>query len=100
MLYAAKSMAADEAGVAAFAEKSFSEYHLYTLGRTTTLRNNETKQIELLSAASIPVKKLFRYDGTGLTYWWGEGYSDPYYGTQNGNKKVEAFLEVENSKEG
>jgi hypothetical protein len=100
MLYAAKSGAMDEASAPpAFAEKTFSEYHLYTLGRTTTLRNNETKQIELLSAATIPVKKLFRYDGTGLTYWWGDGYTDPFYGTQNGNKKVEAFLEVENSKE-
>ena len=30
-----------------FVEKSFFEYHLYTLGRTTSLSNNSTKQIEL-----------------------------------------------------
>lgn len=46
-----------------FKEESFSEYHLYTLNRTTTLRNNQIKQVELLTANSIPVKKLFVYNG-------------------------------------
>jgi hypothetical protein len=92
-------MAAAEAPAPAFMEKTFSEYHLYTLARTTTLKNDETKQIELLSAASVPVKKLFRYDGAGITNWWGEGYTDRYYGSDTGNKKVDVFLEIDNSKE-
>src|SRR5882672_5418607 len=33
-----------------FAEQSFFEFHLYTLGRTTTIADNATKQIELFPA--------------------------------------------------
>jgi hypothetical protein len=91
----AEAMVDDAA--AGFAEKSFSEYHLYTLGRTTTLGNNETKQIELLSAGRVPVKKVYRYDGAGISYWWGEGYSDQAYGASTGNPKVDVVLEVENA---
>ena len=47
-------MAADAAG---FAEKPFDEFHLYTLGRTTTLPNNSTKQLELFTAArQVPAR--------------------------------------------
>ena len=44
-----------------FEEKSFFEYHLYTLGRKTTIANNETKQVSLFDPVSTPVKKLYRY---------------------------------------
>ena len=46
-----------------FEEKTFFEYHMYTLGRPTTVRDNEMKQVELLTAAGIPVKKRFFFDG-------------------------------------
>jgi len=42
-----------------FAEKSFAEYHLYTLGRNTTLASAETKQIELIDIERIPVQKKY-----------------------------------------
>ena len=45
----------------AFVEKSFSEYHLYTLGRTTTVASAQTKQIELINIETIPVEKKFLY---------------------------------------
>lgn len=45
-----------------FEEQSFFEYHLYTLGRATTIANNETKQVSLFDPASTPVKKLYRYN--------------------------------------
>ncbi len=38
----------------AFEEKAFGDYHLYTLDQPTTLRDQETKQIGLLSARDIP----------------------------------------------
>lgn len=97
MLRAAKAMVADGVEEAAFAEKTFSEYHLYTLSRTTTLRNAETKQIELLSAARVPVRKEYVYDGAGLGYWWGEGYTDPSYGATSANKKVDVAIVLENA---
>ncbi len=45
-----------------FAEKAFFEYHLYTLGRPTTIANNETKQVSLFDPASTPIAKIYRYD--------------------------------------
>jgi len=46
-------------GRGGFEEKSFAEYHLYTLGRSTTLANAQTKQIELISVERIPVAKRY-----------------------------------------
>ena len=48
---AAQELRMREAPAAGFAEKAFFEYHLYTLGRTTSLADNSTKQIELFPAA-------------------------------------------------
>ncbi len=45
-----------------FEEKSFFEYHLYTLGRPTTIQSAETKQIEMLSATGVKMKRLYFYD--------------------------------------
>jgi hypothetical protein len=36
-------------------EKAFAEYHLYELGRKSTLADHATKQIELLDVSGIPV---------------------------------------------
>ncbi len=49
----------------AMTEQSLFEYHLYTLGRPTTIAENQTKQVALLSATSVPVEKEFRF--TNLT---------------------------------
>lgn len=77
LMRAAKEDVAD----AGFAEESFFEYHLYTLGRSTTIKNNQVKQVELLTSASIPVQKLFIY----------EGAVNP--------EKVKVMLELKNSEE-
>jgi len=50
-------MAADAAAPAPMAEEGLLEYHLYTLDRPTTIKENQTKQVSLLSANSVPVKK-------------------------------------------
>lgn len=64
-----------------FQEQSFFEYHLYTLNRTTTLKNNQLKQVELLSVDHIQAKKRFIF----------EAASDP--------KKVKVMLELKNSRD-
>jgi len=47
----------------AFEEKSFMEYHIYTLGRTSTINNNQTKQIEFITPAlKVPAKKIYLYE--------------------------------------
>jgi hypothetical protein len=42
-----------------FTEKSFADYHLYELGRPATLKGAETKQIELLDVAGVPVVRKY-----------------------------------------
>lgn len=56
-------------GGPAFAEESFFEYHLYTLDGRTTLANNETKQMTLLSAADAPVRRQLVFDSRRSWGW-------------------------------
>jgi hypothetical protein len=51
-----------------FAQENFSEYHLYTLGRRTSVEDQETKQISLLEASNIPVEKHFVVNGQNSYY--------------------------------
>lgn len=46
-------------------EEGLFEYHLYTLGRRTTLADNQTKQVALLSATRVPVTKEYVINSTG-----------------------------------
>jgi hypothetical protein len=46
-----------------FQQEGMSEYHLYTLGRRTTIQNNESKQISLLSGTGVPVEKFLAVEG-------------------------------------
>jgi len=46
-----------------FEQEAISEYHLYTLGRRTSIQNSESKQISLLTASSVPVTKSLVVEG-------------------------------------
>ncbi len=88
-----KTMAvAREAQTPQFKEESFFEYHIYTLARRTTLKENQTKQISLLNGSQIPVAKEFIYRGTQY-----------YYHSKQGevisNQKVGVFFQITNSLE-
>jgi len=87
------------ADVAGFAQKDFFEFHLYTLGRTTTLPNNSTKQIELFDQAKqIPAKKVLVYYGAVQPYFYPSPYTDRNMGVET-NKKVDVYLEFKNDKQ-
>src|SRR6266550_3198869 len=47
----------NKAAAPQFQQEAFSEYHLYTLGRKTSVEDKETKQISLLEGSGIPVEK-------------------------------------------
>jgi hypothetical protein len=49
-------------------QESFSEYHLYTLNRRTTIFDKESKQVSLLRASSFPVEKRFVVNGQSYYY--------------------------------
>lgn len=51
-----------------FQQEAFSEYHLYTLERRTSIQNNESKQISLLTATSVPVEKYLEVEGQPYYY--------------------------------
>lgn len=52
------------ASQAPFTEEGLFEYHLYTLKNPATLKNNQAKQISLLSANSVPIEKKLIYDSS------------------------------------
>jgi len=95
---------ADEVGFSSpsqgFKEKSFFEFHLYTLGRKTSIPENSTKQVELFpKATKIPVdKKLVYYGADKNTRYYGGVNNSRNYGTKS-NKKVDVYLEFKNEKE-
>jgi len=51
-----------------FQQENFSEYHLYTLGRRTSVEDKETKQISLLQGTDVPVQKIFVVNGQNYYY--------------------------------
>ncbi|MBW4493945.1 MAG: hypothetical protein KME26_12835 [Oscillatoria princeps RMCB-10] len=79
-----------------FQEEAFFEYHLYTLQGTTTVRDSETKQMTLLSAADVPVGRKLVYDGSKQPQW---GESAPGEGGDTQQGKVSVVLELQNSQE-
>src|SRR5882672_917613 len=51
-----------------FQQENFSEYHLYSLGRRTSVEDKETKQISLLQGSGVPVEKIFVVNGQNYYY--------------------------------
>ena len=48
-------------------EKSFDEFHLYTLGNPVTLRDKETKQVEFVRATGVKAERIYVYEGSGYS---------------------------------
>jgi hypothetical protein len=78
---------------AQFQQESFSEYHLYTLGRRTSVEDKETKQISLLQGTGVPTEKVFIVNGQNYYYHAaqapGQPQKDPvmvYYKFKNEQK--------------
>src|ERR1700687_3791120 len=65
---AMKSMAAAANAPAPFQQESFSEYHLYSLNRRTSIFDQESKQISLLNASHFSVRKVYVVNGQSYYY--------------------------------
>ena len=80
---------AEAAPASKMAQEALFEYHLYTLARPTTIADNQTKQVALLSAQAVPVVKELVLQG-----------SDYYYRSSVGGigqkMKVGVFVQLEN----
>jgi hypothetical protein len=87
------AMAAKMAEAEDLRQESLFEYHLYTLQRPTTLSENQTKQVALLSKSGVSVRKEFLLAGAGH-YYSGQ------YGDIGQKLKVGVFVEFQNKGEG
>jgi len=88
-----RAMALEKAVPAApqFTQEALSEYHLYTLGRRTTLQEHETKQISLLASTGTEIEKHFEVNGQ--EYY----YRNPQRPGQPIKEPVEVRLKFKNS---
>lgn len=87
------AMANESAG---FAEKSFFEYHMYTLGRRTDLPDNSTKQIQLFPKANaVECNKELVFAPTLQYPWQGYQQLDQEYG-RYGNGDINVYLRFAN----
>jgi hypothetical protein len=64
----AYEVAAKAAASPQFQQENFSEYHLYSLGRRTSVEDKETKQISLLQGSGVAVEKVFVVNGQSYYY--------------------------------
>ena len=80
-------------------EKAFDEFHLYTIARPVTLRDQETKQVEFVRGTGVKAPKIYVYDGATMNYGaWNYFRGEGDYGIQT-NKKVWVLREFKNSKD-
>jgi hypothetical protein len=76
-----------------FAEESLFEYHLYSLDRRTTIADRQQKQVSLLEAAGIKVKRVLKLKTRYLQMF------DALRGGSKAKQDVEAYIEFNNNKQ-
>lgn len=82
---------AEAAAPPQFEQEALSEYHLYTLQRPTSIRENESKQISLLAAAGAAIEKVFEVDGQT---WY---YQNPQSPGQPNKEPVKVLIKFKNA---
>ncbi|MBF0465016.1 MAG: DUF4139 domain-containing protein [Nitrospirae bacterium] len=75
-----------------FKEEGFFEYHIYTLNRPSTIKNNQIKQIRLLKEDNLVVHKDFVF--RGQPYYFRSVYRDNIP-----KEKVGVYVEIDNRKD-
>ncbi|MXS85738.1 DUF4139 domain-containing protein [Nitrosomonas sp. HPC101] len=87
------AMVADAAEYQKSKEEPLFEYHLYTMPATTTLAENQTKQVILMSAADIPVSREFLLRGIEAHYL-------SRYTNSDNKLRPDVFIQFENKGKG
>src|SRR5688500_6493933 len=94
MLLADPMSVAQEAVAAPMAQDAFSDYHLYTLGRTTTINNNEAKRVSRRAGTGFPIQKRYVVNGNQFYYHTGRRPGAPI------KDAVEVFYQFKNEEKG
>jgi hypothetical protein len=79
-------------------QRDFNEYKLYQVQRPVTVADNETKQVEFVSAPNVPATAFFVYDSSAPFYGYYGPISDPGYGV-TGVTDVQNWIEFNTSQE-
>ncbi len=74
------------------AEEALFEYHLYTLGRPTTINNHQRKQVALFQASDVPCQKELVLQGRNYYY-------NSNIGEIGRKMKLGVYVEFKNAKE-
>lgn len=85
-------------------EKSFDDFHLYTIARQTTLRDQQSQQVEFIRATGVNAPRVYIYDGASHAYgaygyWHSTALQVQREIGGSGNKKVWIVRELKNEKE-
>jgi hypothetical protein len=92
---------ADRAAPPQVEAKKFDEFHLYRLPLPTTLRDQETKQVEFVRAEAVQTRKRYVYDGANLPGNWrdygGVNHNQGY--GQNAQPDVAIYREFDNTED-
>lgn len=80
------------------AQRNFSEYQLYEIGRHVTIGNNETKQVEFVNGTGVPATTFFVYDSSPQFYGYSGINTDQFYGATD-MTDVQNFLEFTTAEE-
>jgi hypothetical protein len=75
---------------------AFGDYRMYSLPEATAVANNQIKQVELITAAKVPVTKTFLYDGAKVNWNRTSFNIAPVFGRET-NKKVNVLVEIQNT---
>jgi hypothetical protein len=89
------ALAAREAAASpAMQQEAFSEYHLYALGKRTTINNSETKQVSMLAGTGVPVLKRYVVSGQAFYYHNAQHPGAPL------KDQVQVFYQFKNEQKG
>jgi hypothetical protein len=88
-VYAMAAPAPARAKAAEATQEALLDYHLYSFERPTSIADNQTKQLALLSASAVPVRREYLLAGN-------EYYYRDRYGQVGQKLKPAVFIEFEN----
>lgn len=91
---AERADSANFTAAAPMAQEAFSEYHLYTLDRKTTINNSQTKQVSMLAGTGVPVQKRYVVEGNHYYYRNRQHPGSPI------KDQVEVYYQFKNAEKG